>query len=825
MSSPTPPIFHRSDGRLSSFWKMQEGSGVRKDWTKQRNDLIAFNNPFSVSGPHRDAGFYKFQNALQLNSGSSHYLATQGGTTNMSGIDFNRTMIMTIGGWFKFNGQFPNENQYLVCRDDLGSNQSFAFELIRQSATSGVIGFKSSIDGSAAGSQTMAGTTNLLDATHSGRFIHVTCVLDTIGQSGGIYINGVPEYTVGVLGVGASGMFNNSSSSYTSIFSGVFPNSLDFNFGKSNAAGSTNQFRSHCAISDLFICSGVLLQSEIQSILNYGIPLSGTQYDFLYTPIVTSGDRQLVAWWRLEENGTAGRIDSSQSGNHLSVSGTVAPKNCSGMIEFGLQHAGIGGTAQGLYLRNPWASGVGTSGYCTWAGWYSKTVPTGFGHIAGVDRDGTAANVGLSLDAGAAPNIYALIRIGSGNLIRDFYMSPPKMRASGTQYHIAVVLDPYQRIMSGYFDGVPLSGLTDVSGMYQTKGQLQFSIGNRDQSSAQNSLDGTVDEFMCFRRALTSDEIASIYDFGIDISSYPAGIGKESGHIGGYIKVFDYIPDSGQIGGYLSCINAITILDSGQIAGYTFSIYAIESGQIKSFAQAATSSGTNTFTTLVPILQRSSGTFDWGFSLIGQTNEDFGAIFRVLKTTNTDFGAKLQVINSPQCPTANIWYLNPSGANAPMTIYASGSGIAYGGKIINRLEWEIPEGGRSGTEGIKFTLNSSGLQIVTLKVYDSDGLIGMDAKIINTASGAMNKLPQVQVSGSPHDGETPLSINFSGTYVAAIGDSISHKLWKFGNDQTSILSNPSTLYQSPGCWIPTVRVKSALGYIVSDLISSGVNSL
>ena len=822
MSDAYPILFHRGDSRLMSYWKFQESSGMRKDWGPGRNELYPVNNPGATSGRRNDFD-HKLTNALQIVSGLNQALSTQGGPSNMSGINFNSTMRMTLGGWFNFNGEFPNTTEMLVGKDDGASstNRSWVAQVIRQSSTSGVMGWISCLTGGAASRQVMYGTNNLYNVANSGKWLHLTWVMDAIGGSGGIYFNSNKEPTLrSTTSTGDSGIFEMAGGITSSVFSGVASVTTDLQFGRSTNVGPGNLTPAHCAMSEVFICSGILTPAEIKSIYHNGIPISGSTF-ILDKPLPMSGDKQLAGWWRLEKPVVANSwVDSSTSGNHLTASGSASPVHASGMYGNAFQHRAVGSPGQGLYLRNPSNSGVSTTGSFSVGAWYNKTINTGYGHIVGVDGNGTPSTQTYTIDANTVDGL-VYYAISNGSIIQVINHTPARFVNSGVFYHVAMTYDASTSTWKAYLDGqnIVTSGSTAAPAI---AAGVPFSIGNRGQVAPQNSLDGVVDEAFVYRRVLTDVEIASIYDFGLDVTSFPPT--PTSGHIGGYIKVFDYIPDSGQIGGYLTGTVA-SVLESGQIAGYTFSIYGIESGQIKGFSQAATSSGTSTFTTWIPILQRSSGTFDWGFSLIGQANEDFGAIFRVLKTVSTDFGAKLQVINSPRCPSANIWFLSPSGANAPMTIYASGSGIAYGGKTINRLEWQIPEGGRSGTEGVKFTLNSSGLQIITLKAYDSDGLIGMDARIINTASGAMNKLPQIQVSGSPHDGETPLTVNFSGTYTAAAGDSISHKLWKFGNDQTSILNNPSTLYQSAGCWIPVVRVNSALGYVVSDLISSGVNSL
>lgn len=818
MSDPVVS-FIREDSRLISYWKFQQGSGWQKDYGPGRNNLFPINNPIAIRGLGTNNFDRKFINAIQLNSGSQQYFTTPGTATDFSGLNFNRTAQMTIGGWFNFNGQFPNQSEFLLARDDVGSNRSWEAQIIRQSATSGVMGWMSMFDGTATTRQVMYGTNNLYGATYSGQWVHLTWVMDAIGGSGGIYLNAEREPTLRSTNqTGQSGMFEMAGGITSSVFSGVFGCNLGLNIGKSQSAANGNQLRAHCAIQDLFICSGVLSQAEIKSIYHNGIPISG-QSVILKSPIISSGEKQLCGWWRLEEN-SGPRLDSSASGNHLSASGTTASVNSSGVVNLGFRQIASSPVTQHLALHRPGSSGLLYNGSFSVGTWARKEVPSAGGHIIGVDAD--AGNRTYHINFLSTTGVRYLF-MDSSNTTTTINYVPTAYRSSGIFYHTVLVYNNSNNTITAYFDGKQVDQSGSINAP-KTNHIAYFSIGNRASSgTANNTLDGICDEAFFIRRALSADEVASIYDFGLDITSFPPT--QESGHIGGYLKVYDYFPESGQIGGYL--VGQVpSILESGQIAGYTFGIYARESGQIHGFTQAASTSGSKIFVSWIPVIQRTSGTFDWGFTLYGQFEEDFNSIFRVMKTENIDFGAKLQVVNSPKCPSANIWFLNPSGFKGNTTVYASGSGTAYGGRRINRYEWFIPGIGNSGSQNVSFNFgSSSGLYPITLKVYDSDGLIGMTAKFINSASGAENKLPMIQISGYPHDGETPLTVNFSGTFTPAVGDSISSKLWRYGNDRTSILDSPSTLYNAPGCFVPVVTATSALGYTASDFISSGINSL
>ena len=89
----------------------------------------------------------------------------------------------------------------------------------------------------------------------------------------------------------------------------------------------------------------------------------------------------------------------------------------------------------------------------------------------------------------------------------------PEPLTTGTWYHVAYTVDDSARQQALYVDGVQVaSGATTLSAGYDTQPLL---LGRDTENGAPDYfLQGNIDEAAIYNRALTSAEIASVYNAG-----------------------------------------------------------------------------------------------------------------------------------------------------------------------------------------------------------------------------------------------------------------------------------------------------------------------
>lgn len=236
---------------------------------------------------------------------------------------------------------------------------------------------------------------------------------------------------------------------------------------------------------------------------------------------------------------------------------------------------------------------------------------------------------------------------------------------------------------------------------------------------------------------------------------------------------------------------------------------------------------------VVNILNVASGSFYASVTVSGGVTSDFDAQVATYRNISPigEFDAKVAVViqAAAVAPSALIQLplaVNTSGI-PPFTLYFSGVGYASGDKTIEGYRWYFNDMYTtiSGGQATHHTFTQSGSYLVTLQVWDSDGLNGYDIIRINTYSGVSLDLPELQISGIPQSGNVPLAIDFGASGGAVGGTSLFGYSWNFSHGIHSLRQNPSGItFQAPGKYIPVCTTVDSRGVIMSDSLVIGVNN-
>jgi len=381
---------------------------------------------------------------------------------------------------------------------------------------------------------------------------------------------------------------------------------------------------------------------------------------------------------------------------------------------------------------------------------------------------------------------------------------------------------------------------------------------------------GAIKDFAIFDKELSNDEIDSLYNKGIVLittessgiaGGYIAGRSQTSGVIGGYANGWAYEASgilggfgygrwiaSGICGGYLFCGSRIydslggfiyaSGVASGILGGYTYSVNRV-SGILGGYNFSVVRNSGIIGGFINGGLQ-GSGIIDSSFRIKAITYSDFDALAHIYAQGNSDFDAQVSVFRAERSPFVSIKYPDGlglaeghdvSGVLAPLLIWFVGSGVAVDNKTVDKAVYNFGDlsaqafGTASGIDEYVTTHNyvNSGIYVATLKVTDTDGMIGSDYVRINLASGV--PMPNVSLTASPTIGYAPLSVDFdySVTNIPA-GVTIVSKVLLFGNGQSSINPDITYTYTEPGQFIPILIVKDSRGFYSSDSIEIGVNN-
>lgn len=218
-------------------------------------------------------------------------------------------------------------------------------------------------------------------------------------------------------------------------------------------------------------------------------------------------------------------------------------------------------------------------------------------------------------------------------------------------------------------------------------------------------------------------------------------------------------------------------------------------------------------------------------NISGIVQSDFDAELITQIQFASEFDAQLCVgIQATQvAPSATIQL--PSVANSSglpdFNVIFSGIGEASGNKRIVDYKWFFNdiETTVSGGQSTDHTFTESGSFIVTFRVMDEDGFFGFDTIRINTFSGVALELPELQVSGTPQNGQAPLEVDFTSSGSGVAGTTILGYSWNFGNGTTSRRQNQNDItYQTPSKYIPVCTLVDSRNVKVADSLEIGANN-
>ena len=206
----------------------------------------------------------------------------------------------------------------------------------------------------------------------------------------------------------------------------------------------------------------------------------------------------IVAWWRAEGNA----IDSINGNN-----GTMTPgaTNAPGKVGLGFLLDGNG------YVSVPASSNldIGTADGLTIEGWIKENDYNQFGGEPIIEWDSDTAD-GLQLFSEVGLRLYANLKDTSGNnhqIIED-----TGTLSTNEFKHVALTYDKSSGMARLYVNGVEVQNANFGNITPQTTYPLN--IGARTFAGWGNRFSGIIDELSLYRRALSSNEIAAIYNAG-----------------------------------------------------------------------------------------------------------------------------------------------------------------------------------------------------------------------------------------------------------------------------------------------------------------------
>lgn len=117
--------------------------------------------------------------------------------------------------------------------------------------------------------------------------------------------------------------------------------------------------------------------------------------------------------------------------------------------------------------------------------------------------------------------------------------------------------------------------------------------------------------------------------------------------------------------------------------------------------------------------------------------------------------------------------------------------------------WDFGDGSTSHDQNPAHQYRANGIYTVSLTVTNR---YGQDTRTI-PALITVGDAPVTDFSASPLQGETPLSVHFTGT----AGSDVTSWHWDFGDGGTSSVQDPSHTYLRPGVYPVTLEVSNAFG--------------
>lgn len=216
-------------------------------------------------------------------------------------------------------------------------------------------------------------------------------------------------------------------------------------------------------------------------------------------------DTNLVSYWKLDES--SGNASDSVGSNTLTNNNTVTY----GAGWINNEASFVAASSQSLSISDASQSGLEPTGAFTACASH-KTGTGENGILFGKWKDGSLGNGSWEVrfdNGGNAINFYI------NDAIADALNEAPTLN-DNTRYYVCVTFDGSAQRMIVYLDGTALSAGLSTTGTSVQNGNASFRVAANNNSSdtATNFLDGTVDEYGFWSRALTATEILTLYNAG-----------------------------------------------------------------------------------------------------------------------------------------------------------------------------------------------------------------------------------------------------------------------------------------------------------------------
>ncbi|MHC4626128.1 MAG: LamG domain-containing protein [Planctomycetota bacterium] len=247
------------------------------------------------------------------------------------------------------------------------------------------------------------------------------------------------------------------------------------------------------------------LSYSIFSVLLLGIALSCT---------AVAGDANLVAWWKMDDDGTGVITDFSGNNRHGTINGD--PQFVPGIDGDALEFDGDGDFVVVEGYKGIFGDGTNTPPFSI-AVWIRKEGPVGGdGEVIGWGSTGTGNRLEFRFNAG---NSRLRIESGGGNIQGDIALT------TGEWTHVVVTLDENPTYTSDeavnfYFDGVLVNRPNaDPDPIHPTEGQ-DVVMGQEYNQSGGRVFVGALDDVRIYDKVLAPAEIRDIIELGYLASAH-----------------------------------------------------------------------------------------------------------------------------------------------------------------------------------------------------------------------------------------------------------------------------------------------------------------
>jgi len=247
--------------------------------------------------------------------------------------------------------------------------------------------------------------------------------------------------------------------------------------------------------------------------------VSGPSQKEVYTTDLYS-DANLQGYWRLEADGT----DSSGNGNTLTASGS--PTHATGKFGNGVDLEAS--SSQYYAIADGSQTGLDVTGDFTISTWIKRESIGSFQAIVTKD-DISDRQIEFYLDS----NNKVVIAYEDTVAGRTTLTTTNALTTTGVWFHVVARVDISTGVPEVFVDGTKWTGVTSGGGTTAiVSGAADFMIGARDNAGGIDLFfDGMIDDVAIWDRALTDEEVVSLY--GVRAAVLVIGGGGSGGNGGG----------------------------------------------------------------------------------------------------------------------------------------------------------------------------------------------------------------------------------------------------------------------------------------------------